>query len=195
MSTSLVRAFLAVNFSVPATRRLAEAAGELKKQATAAPGLKVSWVPQANLHVTMKFLGEVEREVVDAIVPRLRRTLTAVQPFELRASGVGAYPSFDEARVLWLGVDGGPALTALQAQLEGDLEELGFRREERPFSPHVTIGRVREGKLPTLTLAKPEITTSRVTEVVLYESRPQHKGAEYVALGRIALGAVAQAAS
>lgn len=199
-----IRAFVAVNFSVPATRRLAEAAGEIRAQVKAAPELVTTWVPTANLHVTIKFLGDIAEEAAPAIVLGLKRALgeagpgmaEPINPFEIKATGFGAFPSLAEPRVLWFGVEGGAALAALHARVEAGLEALGFAREARPFHPHVTIGRVARGAWPAgVTLGKPEIATSRITEVVLYESRPVQKGQEYVALGRVGIGALARAAS
>ena len=197
-----IRAFVAINFSVPATRRLAEAAADLRKQAmAAATELRATWVPTANLHLTLKFLGEIPEENASAILLALRRGLQSasplgsIDPFEIRAGGFGAFPSLETARVLWFGVDGGAMLGKLAERIEQALFELGFPREARPLSPHVTIGRVTEGVWPaSVTTQRAEIATSRITEVVLYESRPVQKGQEYVALGRIGIGALARAA-
>lgn len=195
-----IRAFLAVNFSVPATRRLAEAAGEVRAQVKAAAGssetaLKTSWVPPANLHVTLRFLGDIAEELAPRLVIALKQSLQSFDPFEIKAGGLGAFPSLEAPRVLWLGVDGGKSLTKLQGEIERTLTELGFAKDERAFFPHVTIGRILEGAwAATPTLDKPEVATSRLSEVVLYESRPVQKGQEYVALGRVGFGALARAA-
>lgn len=195
-----IRAFLAVNFSVPATRRLAEAAGEVRAQvkapADSETALKTSWVPPANLHVTLRFLGDIAEELAPRLVIALKQSLHAFDPFEIKAGGLGAFPSLEAPRVLWLGVDGGKSLVKLQGEIERTLGELGFPKDERPFFPHVTIGRIVEGSWAAApTLDKPEIATSRISEVVLYESRPVQKAQEYVALGRVGFGALARAAS
>ena len=190
-----IRAFLAVNFSVPATRRLAEAAAEVRAQVRPDDSLKLAWVPAANLHVTVKFLGEIPPELAPELVLRLRRSLVNLDPFEIRATGLGGAPSLESPRVVWFDVEGGAALTKLHALVESETEGLGFAREARAFRPHVTIARVLEGAWPqTVKLQRPELATSRLSEVVLYESRPVAKGQEYVALGRIGFGALARAA-
>lgn len=198
---AFVRAFLAINLPLPVVRRLADEAIALKPRVAEA-GLRVAWVPAANLHLTLKFLGPVRAEAVEAIGVRLGRGLRGRAPFDVEVAGLGVFPSpgsgANVPRVLWAGVRPSPALAALQADAEGWMEELGFAREERAFHPHLTLGRVKEAtlagdggaSLAALLDEKRAVSygSGRITEVVLYESRTLARGAEYRALARIALG-------
>jgi 2'-5' RNA ligase len=186
-----VRSFLAINLPVQVVRRIVDEAAGLKP-AVAAAGLKVRWVPAANVHLTLRFLGSVKVDAIEAIRDRLARDLPSHGSFELEVRGLGASPRPAHPRVLWAGVVASAPLAALQQQMEGWLEELGFPREERPFHPHLTVGRVTGGA-GSLEAALAEradrvLGGGRVTEVVIYESRTLRGGAEYRPLARIPLG-------
>jgi 2'-5' RNA ligase len=186
------RLFVAVNLSIASTRRVAEAADRLRRAANDRQ-IKVAWVPPANLHVTLKFLGWTRPEAVAAVRDRLRDGLAGKKGFEIEAASVGAFPNPASARVIWIGVrDGSGALAALAGDVESWMTGLGFERETRPFSPHVTLGRVRDragtdcGELlaPWVPLS---FGSSLIREVVLYESVTKSNGSEYVALLRAPL--------
>jgi 2'-5' RNA ligase len=150
------------------------------------------WVPPPNLHLTLRFLGPVRREAVEAIERKLAAELAALRPFELEARGLGGFPSLAEPRVLWIGVREEPALVALQQAIEGWLAELGFPREERPYRPHITIGRVTGNPVDLGPLVFERGSrgygTGRVSEVIVFESRTLSKGSEYHPLGRARIG-------
>jgi 2'-5' RNA ligase len=187
-----IRTFLAINLSVPTIRAVSEAQGALRQ--ALGKSLRVAWVPPANLHLTLKFLGDVAPEVPEAVGDVLQRGLTSRQPFEVRAVGAGAFPDENRPRVLWVGlVDESGALKALQADVEGWMEALGFAREGRPFKPHLTLGRVKDGHASVAEALQPfretMFGTSTIKDVTLYESRLKAKGAEYVVLRRALIGA------
>ncbi len=193
---STVRAFLAINFPLPAVRRIAEEIEALRPKAAEA-GCRVAWVPAANIHLTLKFFGAIEELAVEAIRGRLARELPSRKPFDLEAKGLGAFPSPAHPRVLWAGVTPTPELAALQQDVEAWMADLGFSREERAFHPHLTIGRVKDpGRtpaaewLPTLLDARASLIfgAGAASEVVIYESRTLQQGAEYRALARVAIG-------
>jgi 2'-5' RNA ligase len=185
-----IRAFAALNLSIPVTRRIAEQV-ERRHAPLEAAGIKVAWVPPANYHLTLKFLGSVPEESLEAAADLLRRRLQGEPPFEARARRLGAFPSEREPRVLWVGVEAGEPLERVQRAVEAALMELGFDKEERAFHPHVTVGRVKiGGPLGELWRSEDDFGASRLTEVVLYESRTLRAGAEYVARQRVPLGRV-----
>jgi RNA 2',3'-cyclic 3'-phosphodiesterase len=108
-------------------------------------GGDVSWIARDNLHVTLKFLGQVEPERLDHAVSALALVATAVARFELAVVGLGAFPSPTRPRVVWAGLQhGADAAAVLARAIDGALAEHGFAREERPFAGHVTLGRVRQ---------------------------------------------------
>lgn len=186
----MIRAFLALNFSVAATRRIAE---EVEKhKAATAEALKVAWVPAANLHLTLQFLGMIEEELVEGIAGRLKKISQA--PFEARAKGFGAFPSSAggvKPSVLWVGVDGGPALVTLQREVEAAMTSLGFPKEARPYHPHVTVGRVKEQRadVPFTWASEADLGSSTMNEIVVYQSplgkTAAAKGSEYIARARV----------
>jgi 2'-5' RNA ligase len=192
---SRIRVFLGINFPVAAVRRLADEMAALARPVGEA-GWRVSWVPASNLHLTMKFLGQVEEAAVDPLRGRLARGLAPRTPFEMELKGMGAFPSLSQPRIVWAGVQAGAQLAALHKDIEGWCEELGFAREERIFHPHVTVGRVKEaGATPIAPLIEARAATGfgsgRAGEVVIYQSRLQRvqgRNAEYVALARVAIG-------
>jgi len=186
----MIRLFVAANFSLSVTRRIAEDVETRRKQVGEA--LQVAWVPPANYHVTLKFLGSAPEESVEAIAGRLAKIAAQVAPLPMRAHGLGVFPAPERPRVLWVGVDGGAAggaaLGALQQQVERALCELGFPSEDRPFHAHLTVGRVREQRSEVAWTSETDYGTSTVNELVVYESRTHAQGAEYVARARVALG-------
>jgi 2'-5' RNA ligase len=135
------RAFVAVD--VECGPALQEAIAELK-----AYGKALKPVSPANVHVTLKFLGEIFERTVTDIGSVLRQAATDVHPFSLRLVDVGVFPNERSPRVVWVGMEGTEPLIKMAASLEEGCEPLGFPRERRPFSPHLTLARVREGFRP-----------------------------------------------
>jgi 2'-5' RNA ligase len=183
------RIFLALSFSVAATRKIAEEV-DRRKAAVGEAGFRVAWVPAANLHLTLKFLGSISEELVEGVAGACRRVAARHQPFEAKAVGLGAFPSLQRPNILWVGVEAQPALSALQREVEGAMVELGFEKEERAYHPHVTVGRVKEhrGHLAEQWTSDAPIASSALTEIVAYESKTRSAGAEYVARARVVLG-------
>jgi RNA 2',3'-cyclic 3'-phosphodiesterase len=186
-----IRAFLAINLSVPTIRAVSEAQATLRQ--AIGKSLRVAWVAPANLHLTLKFLGDVAPEVPEAVGDVLQRGLVLRQPFEVRAVGAGAFPDEQRPRVLWVGlVDESGALRALHADVERWMEGLGFAPEPRPFTPHLTLGRIKDGHASVGEALQPlretAFGTSIIRDVVLYESRLRARGAEYVVLRRAVIG-------
>jgi len=185
-----LRIFAAINVSVLSVRKLAELQRKLRSQQS--PELKIGWVPPANLHLTLKFFGNLAPEQVEAVADATRRAAQGVSPFEVTAQGLGVFPTPDKPRVLWVGfADGLEPMTALQVRLEEASEALGFERDKRPFSGHLTLGRVRQGTEGIDAWlqdhADVDCLTSTINEIVIYESRLHRTGAEYVSHYRVPL--------
>ena len=107
-------------------------------------GDRVRWVRSENVHLTLKFLGGIQEEVLGDLCTALEETCAGHAPFDVGLAGLGAFPSAQRARILWTGVGAGfDRLRALAADLEAAVAPLGFEREERAFVPHLTLGRVR----------------------------------------------------
>ena len=165
------------------------------QQSLAKAGADVNWVPPENLHVTLLFLGEVgDRDLVEVC----RAAAGAVRgepPFPLRVSGVGAFPNARRPKTLWAGVtDGAAELVRLHGLIAQPLLDLGaYRQEERAYTPHVTIGRVKS-EAAGYQIA-PEVTKrlawegghTQVEEVVVFSSELRRDGSVYTPLGRAPL--------
>lgn len=155
----------------------------------------VSRVAAGNLHVTLKFLGEIRTERVSALEDALAGVAAGFAPFDLRAFGGGAFPGPEKPRILWVGFREPLELVGkLQQNIENALSGAGFPREDRPFHPHITVGRVR-GVLPPAWgdrfvqgLAGRDFGTVPVSSVVLFESRLSPGGAIYSVVREFPLG-------
>lgn len=111
---------------------------------SAAPGAKASWERPEKLHLTVKFIGEIDEAQVESLSHAAERASSGVEPFRLSLEGTGAFPTRGLARVLWLGVaDASGRLARLHARLEDECTREGFPRERREFSPHLTLARLR----------------------------------------------------
>jgi 2'-5' RNA ligase len=182
-----MRAFIAIDLDQSIKSELSALVSRLARSRA-----EVRWVKLQGMHLTLKFLGEVS---ADSEVPRLEKALRAAvqgtEKFELTLSGTGAFPDLRRPRVLWVGVEPCPALDSLQGRVESFLEKEGFLREERPFKPHLTLGRVkgRSGLEAALAeLRKNETRTfgsMTVSRLSLFESRLKPDGAEYRVVSEI----------
>lgn len=157
------------------------------------PGVR--WTSPEQLHITVKFLGEVEDRRVPDIVAGLEEAAELCKPFDLRVVNVGCFPPRGEVRIVWAGVeDTDRVLAGGAGVLDAALEVVGFARETRPFSPHITIGRVRsDGSLGRLrsvvekAQAGPE--EQRVVEWRLMSSVMSSRGSVYDTLATVSLKA------
>lgn len=131
-----MRLFVALNLPVAERDRLQRAAGALR-----VAHLPVRWVQGDALHLTLKFLGEVPEQRAGEIEAGLDRVAGTVVPFELELRGLGGFPNLANPRVVWVGVHAPPELARLASGVEDAMAEMGFPREARPFTPHLTLGR------------------------------------------------------
>jgi len=137
-----IRTFVAVLISDELKRKIAIVQEEFKQCAP-----EVKWVAEENFHVTLKFLGGTEKGLIGSISEALAKAVEGVEPFTLAVGGVGAFPSPDRPRTVWVGVsEGSNELAELAKRVETSLEKLGFAREDKPFRAHITIGRVKDGR-------------------------------------------------
>jgi 2'-5' RNA ligase len=138
--TYKLRAFIAVELPPPVLL----AAGKVQK-ILIAEGLRLKWVRPENLHLTLRFLGDIEQTRVPEIVAAIRSASKEVSPFTLNAGGIGVFPNIRMPRVIWMAIGGeiDPLLGIFQ-RLEEMLAPIGFPPESRPFAGHLTLGRVAD---------------------------------------------------
>lgn len=184
---SLLRAFIALDPPPGLQRSIREAAARVRN------GIEplVRWVPVENMHLTLKFLGEIPPDRADLLTPMLRAEADLCAPFEMRLGGLGAFPTLKRARVILLGIQAPAGLEALARGIESACTRLGFAPERRGFHPHLTLGRVRDNltageglqlrqALEAITIDSPG--TGRVDSVQLYKSDLKQSGAVYTKL-------------
>ncbi|HUP18986.1 MAG TPA: RNA 2',3'-cyclic phosphodiesterase [Gemmatimonadota bacterium] len=158
-----------------------------------AAGEGVRWARPEQLHLTLRFLGPAGPLRLPALDEGLAAAAAVAPPVRLRPAGPGAFPGWRRPRVLWLGLDGGPALDALAGAVEGAARVAGFPEESRPFQPHLTLGRVSDLRAARRCVAvvrewRPDAGTEEVSEIVLYRSDLEPGGARHSALARYRLG-------
>lgn len=184
-----IRTFIAVLISNDLKRKIAVVQEDFKKVAP-----EVKWVEEDNFHITVKFLGDVNSDRLKDVTLAVSQSVADLTPFEAEIGGFGAFPNARRPRVVWAGIETGQdELKALAERVENALETLGFPKEDRPFSAHVTIGRVRdERRVGGLTRALEDAETGRqgsirVESVAIMKSELRRNGPIYSALAEVPL--------
>ena len=181
-----LRAFVGCLVDLGTTRRLAETSRALRRALDAA-GWKASWTPPPNLHLTLKFLGEIDAGTTPAIRDGLAAVVRRHGPLRLGLRDLVALPDREAPTVLAVGVsEGHEALAALARDVDEVCFELGFPREKRPFLGHVTLARVkhRAGALAEINAPRIDAGVGTAHDVVLYRSDLTRAGAEHHSLSR-----------
>ena len=155
----------------------------------------VKWVDPQNLHITLKFLGDVPMNELHRIIVAVQRGAEAVETFDIEFRSCGIFPSPEQPRTLWIGTArGATELTIAATAIENELFKLGFPKEHRRFSPHLTIGRTkRDARLSHTAVqlltdrAQQSFGTCGVDDVIVYSSELTRNGPIYDALATIPL--------
>jgi 2'-5' RNA ligase len=146
MDMDTVRSFVAIELPDELKRELDEVIGQLK---SAGGQTGVKWVDPRSIHLTLKFLGDVDADRLDEITVALAEAARRIPRFRLAVAGLGVFPNPGRVRVAWVGVSGETdVLERLQRRVESALARLGFSAESRRFTPHLTLARVRERASP-----------------------------------------------
>jgi 2'-5' RNA ligase len=186
----LIRSFLAIELPKAILKNIEEVQGNLRLSRA-----DVRWVSPGKIHLTLKFFGNTDESLIEPIVHAIEGPAAAMPPFSLKVEGVGAFPHLKNPRVIWMGLtEGRDRLTAFQRRLEEELEKVGFEREERPFQPHLTMGRSnsnrgRDELIGLMEKYREEEFGEFVVEgLVLFKSDLRPSGPIYTALRTVHLG-------
>ena len=189
-----IRSFIAIELPEGAKEGLARLRKELERD----EHKFVKWVDPRGVHLTLKFLGNIPSKRVAEITEAIEEAKQGISPFHLEISGLGAFPSLKQARVLWVGIGGEvDRLSRLQQNIDSALAALGFAKEERSFVPHLTLARIRQGASPPERRNFGELVGSTIFEdkyhveveaIRLMRSQLTPAGAIYTCLSAVGLG-------
>ncbi len=178
-----MRTFIALELSEEMKEELARLQEELKKA-----GQDVKWVNPENIHLTIKFLGNTDESKIEQIKKILDDTSSQTRPFEISLFMLGAFPSLEYPRVIWAGIDKGCAeAEKIAALAEKRLENIGFGKEKRPFSAHLTLGRVRSGRNKSelkeiISSLEVKPISCAIKHITLFQSTLTPRGSIYTSL-------------
>jgi 2'-5' RNA ligase len=178
-----MRTFIAAELGRDTIQRLGALIAGLKPS-----GGMVRWVKPENIHLTFKFLGEIQPNDIPAIHEALERAVPACEVCSVQAARLGAFPNLRKPRVLWIGLDNREGLERIHRPVERELALIGYPPEKRPFRPHLTLGRVRSfrgwDKLQAEIEKNLDFSAGQclIDRLVFFESRLRPSGAEYLKL-------------
>ena len=167
--------------------------GILQSLKSLAAGEKITWVDPVNIHLTLAFLGDTEEDRIKIAGLVLKRECSGFGEFTFNLKGAGLFKNFRDPKVIWIGVADSEMLLRLYEKIFTGLKDTGFRIEERPFRPHITLGRIRFLKNPEILkpvidkYGETEIQKVNVKQVILYESILRPIGPIYKPVGRFSL--------
>lgn len=188
MNQAPIRSFIAIDFSPEVLKNIEQVSDQLRKRI----GVKaVRWVPAGNIHLTLKFLGNVPAGQMEALAQALKAAAAGQCWFDVEVENLGAFPKISQPRVIWVGMKESNELLVLYQSIEDQMARLGYAREQRPFSGHLTLGRVsdrcskQELNVITEVLRDVQVASlgkSRVEAVHLYRSDLRPSGSVYTRL-------------
>lgn len=187
----MLRLFIAVDTPAAVQRQMALLRDDLARRAR-----DVRWEATGRFHCTLRFLGNVERSRIGPIEQQVESAASETPPLSLTYAGIGSFPDSTRPRIIWIGIrESGGNLTRLQERVSRGLRGLGFLPEERPFHPHVTLGRVGGGDTRRASRVLIDIVETRTFEhppvivpaVEIMQSVLRPRGSEYVVLRSIPL--------
>jgi 2'-5' RNA ligase len=184
----LLRAFIAVEIPHEIQQAIYDKAISVLNKMT---NSLIRWVPPENMHLTLKFLGDVSPSNVDMLTQILRTEADSSHCFDIRVGGIGSFPSLRRPRVIYIGIQAPAVLETLQHGVESASRRLGYESDERAFSPHLTIGRVKQDasasdqqkiRLALENIHIDSLGTARVDSVHLFKSDLKPSGSVYTKL-------------
>jgi 2'-5' RNA ligase len=184
-----VRSFIAIELPESIQSALSDIQGDFKKS-----DVDVRWVRPENIHLTLKFLGTIDATMTRSITEVLKTVSGNFGTFTMTLSGVGVFPHNRSPRVVWVGTKESDTLRGLQRDIEAGLESLGFEREKRTYTAHITLGRVKSSRGKAALMEKAETYRERefgsfdVGMISLMKSDLGPAGAKYTRVAEVRLG-------
>ncbi len=182
-----IRSFIAIEISSSVREKIAYLQDDLKKYEE-----RISWTKPDNLHLTLKFLGDVEESQIQLVGESLTTATKGFRPFSFFVKELGAFPNLRRPRVLWLGIENPTGeLSKIYSEIEQQLNELGFSKGKKRFNPHLTIGRVKSAVsdefIEGFKSAGFEAQEIEIEQIILMRSELHPKGAIYTPLEKVRL--------
>ena len=180
------RGFIAID--IPSSQKIIELSNQIKNS-----GANVKLVELENIHITLKFLGDTEEQYIDKIEEKMKESIEGVGSFDIKLINAGVFPNTNYVKVMWIGIKDDGELSKITSVINEKLTSLGFEKEKRGFSPHLTIARVRSArnKEKLVEIIKKyrevEFTTVKVDSIKLKKSELTPKGPIYTTLKEIKL--------
>lgn len=188
-----IRAFVALEMPEPIRQSLADIGARMKLELS---GLPLRWVPIQNMHLTLKFLGDVKPDQVEEVTQLIGMLTKKYSPFSISLNGLGAFPNTKRARVLWVGLETPESLNEMAAAFESAFVKIGFQQEGRPFAPHLTLARVRgHARLEDLqkinevisSTPTPKSSSAIAGKIIFFQSELRPGGSVYNPLAQFVL--------
>lgn len=185
---SVIRAFIAIKLSPEILEHISQMSMDLKSRLE---GVSIRWIPTENIHLTLKFLGNVSTSNLEMLKEILAGVVSNHSECDISVGGLGAFPKPQNPKVIWVGMEVPQELGALQHNIEIETARLGYSREHRPFSPHLTLGRVSRNAntedVHTISEVLEDfkvgfLGAARVKNVHLFRSDLKPSGAVYTSL-------------
>jgi len=189
MNQGKIRIFIAITLPEAIIEKIEIIQAKLKKT-----GADVKWVKPTNIHLTLKFLGYIADGELSKVKDKLTKIAQEFSPFSVYIEGINGFPSMDNPRVIWIGISKGAELVkGINKAVEENLSKAGLLREERPFHPHLTLGRCRSAKHKDKLIKEMKeqstfIGELKINKISIYKSTLTSQGPIYNRLGNAALG-------
>jgi len=190
---TVLRAFIAIDLPDELKETLQQVSHTFQQHLS---GLPVRWVPSINMHLSLKFLGDVSETNVETINEIIRTAANSYHAFEISIGGVGVFPNMHRPRVIWVGVEAPEEMISLQRRIETETTRMGYPSEDREYAPHLTLGRVsRNANAAEIKAVSKKLLNeklgflgaARVNQIHLFRSQLQPGGPKYTKLFSAAL--------
>ncbi|ACK42736.1 MULTISPECIES: RNA 2',3'-cyclic phosphodiesterase [Dictyoglomus] len=184
-NTNYKRLFIAIEFEDSVKEHIYKFQKELKASIIG----DIKWVEKENFHLTIRFLGETPESLIEDVKSILEEVSNYVDPFYISLEGFGAFPSLKSPRVLWIGIEEGlEELEKIFDFIEKRLVKKGLKKEDKPFSPHLTLGRVKDKDIKILKESSFSKQVVFVNSITLFESRLTSQGPIYTPIYKVSFG-------